>query len=87
MTMEGQIKALSRRIALDQVEQDIKNHEEFALKSEVSSGDARAVAVQQLIGFYNGCTDGTLDYRDYLTLSEDQVATAWYDFGTAYLGG
>lgn len=87
MTMEAKVTALARRIALDQVEQDIKNHEEFALKTEVSSGDAHAVAVQQLIGFYNGCTDGTLDYRDYLTLTDDQVQTAWYDFGTAYLGG
>lgn len=87
MTMEANVTALARRIAIDQVEQDIKNYEKFALKSEVSSGDAHAVAVQQMIGFYNGYTNGTLDYRDYLTLSQDQVQTAWYDFGTAYLGG
>lgn len=87
MTMAAEIKALSRRIAADQIEQDINNAAKFALKTEVSSGDAHAVAVQQLIGFYNGYQGTQLDYRDYLTLTEDQVVTAWYAFGTAYQGG
>lgn len=87
MTMSEEVAAGFRQVAADQIAQDIENNARFALKTEVSSGDAHAVAVQQLIGFYNGYQDSALDYRDYLTLTDDQVQTAWYDFGTAYLGG
>ena len=83
-TMKDRIEALSRRVALDQIEQDIKFNERI---NSISGGDAHAVAVQQLIGFYNGYKGESLDYRDYLTLTDAEVLAAWYAFGTAYLGG
>ena len=84
MTMSAEIAAGFRQVAADQIAQDIENAAKFALKSE--TGDGHAVAVQQLIGFYNGYTGSALDYRDYLTLTTDDCLTAWYDFGNSYLG-
>lgn len=85
MTMEAEVKAFARRVALDQTEQDIKNNETFATKAE-ANGQA-AVAVEQLIAFVNGYNGTSLDYRDYLPSTEAAVTKAWQDLGTGYLGG
>lgn len=84
MTMEANVTALARRIALDQVEQDIKNHEDFATKAE-ATGEV-AVAVEQLIAFVNGYNGTSLDYRNYLPSTEAAVTQAWQNFGIGYLG-
>lgn len=85
MTMEANVTALARRIALDQVEQDIKNHEDFATKADANG--QTAVAVEQLIAFVNGYNGTSLDYRNYLPSTEAAVTKAWQDLGTGYLGG
>ena len=85
MTMESKVTALSRRIALDQIEQDIKNNETFATKAE-ASGEV-AVAVQQLIAFVNGYNGTSLDYRNYLPSTETAVTKAWQNLAVGYLGG
>ena len=85
MTMEAKVTALARRVALDQIEQDIKNNATFATKTE-ATGEV-TVAVEQLIAFVNGYNGTSLDYRNYLPSTEAEVKKAWYDLGTGYLGG
>lgn len=84
MTMDAEIAAAFRQVAADQIAQDIENAQKFAPKG--STSDDHAVIVEQLIGFYNGATGSSLDYRDYLTCSEDECLTALYGFGNSYLG-
>lgn len=84
MTMDASVRAAFRQVAVDQLAQDLDFNEK--LKAISGSGDAHVVAVQQLIGFYNGYKGESLDYRDYLTLTDAEVSAAWYAFGTAYLG-
>ncbi len=42
--------------------------------------------VKSLIEFYNGYMGSSLNYLDYLTLSEDDCTNAWNSFGNSYLG-
>ncbi len=87
MTMSAEVAAGFRQVAADQIAQDIENNQKFALKTEIGGSSAEhAVLVEQLIGFYNGYTGGALDYRDYLDATEDELTTALYAFGNAYLG-
>ncbi len=87
MTMDAEIAAAFRQVAADQIAQDIDNNAKFLKKSEAgASSDTHAVVVQQLIGFYNGYNGTSLDYRNYLDATEDEVLTAFYAFGNAYLG-
>lgn len=73
---------LARKIALDQIAQDIENNGKFALKGDVASTEI----IQQMIGFCNGYNGTSLDYRDYLTNSANDALTAFYAFGKAYKG-
>ncbi len=84
MTMVAEVKALARRIALDQTEQDIKNNETFATRAE-ANGQV-VVAVEQLIAFVNGYNGTSLDYRNYLPSTEAAVTQAWKNLGIGYLG-
>lgn len=87
MTMDAEIAAAFRQVAADQIAQDIENNEKFVKKSDAgTTSDAQAVMVQQFIGYYNGYMGTSLDYRDYLDATEDEVLTAFYAFGNAYLG-
>lgn len=85
MTMESNVTALARRVALDQTEQDIRNNETFATKADANG--QTAVAVEQLIAFVNGYNGTSLDYRNYLPSTEAAVTKAWQNLGTGYLGG
>ena len=85
MTMEANVTALARRVALDQTEQDIRNNETFATKADANG--QTAVAVEQLIAFVNGYNGTSLDYRNYLPSTEAAVTKAWQNLGTGYLGG
>lgn len=52
---------------------------------DASSGSSRKTEViQQLVAFYNGYNGTSLDYRDYLDMTEDEVAEALYALGTGY---
>ena len=87
MTMDAEIAAGFRKVAQDQIAQDIENHQIFALKTEIDGDSANhAVLVEQLIAFYNGYKGTALDYRDYLNAVEDELTTALYAFGNGYLG-
>lgn len=83
------VQKLAREIAKDQIAQDIANSEKFATKkelSEIGNGEAKVVAVQQLIAFYNGYMGTNLDYRDYLDSSSDEIVDALYAFANRYTG-
>ena len=71
-TMSGGVVALARKIAQDQIAQDIENNGKFALKTDLPATEI----IQQLIAFYNGY-EGTS--RDALN--------AFYAFGEAYNAG
>ena len=70
------VQNLAREIAKDQIAQDIANVEKFATKkelSEIGNGEAKAVAIRQLIALYNGYMGTSLDFRDYLNTSADEL--------------
>ena len=83
-SLSDQLAAAIRQIALDQIAQDIKARETFALKSEV--GGNGVVNTEQLIAFFNGYKGTNLDYRDYLSNSDDAITTAIHDFCNSYKG-
>ena len=83
-SLSERLSAAIRQIALDQIAQDIKARETFALKSEV--GGNGVVNTEQLIAFFNGYNGTNLDYRDYLTNADDAVTNAIYDFCNSYKG-
>ena len=57
--------------------------EELENKSSVDD----AALVQQLIGFYNGMTGSTLDWRDYTEHKPNEVLEAFYQYGYGYNEG
>lgn len=60
---------------------------EVDTKLETSSAGADSVELcQQLIGFYNGVTGESLDYRDYLDHKPQEYLDAFYTFGVGYEG-
>lgn len=60
---------------------------EVDTKLETSSAGADSVQLcQQLIGFYNGVTGESLDYRDYLDHKPQEYLDAFYAFGVGYEG-
>lgn len=60
---------------------------EVDTKLETSSAGADSVELcQQLIGFHNGYTGESLDYRDYLDHKPQEYLDNFYAFGTAFEG-
>lgn len=82
-TMSGGVVALARKIAQDQIAQDIENNGKFALKTDLPATEL----IQQLIAFYNGYEGTALDYRDYLGNTTSDALNAFYSFGEAYDAG
>jgi hypothetical protein len=82
-TMSDGVAALARKIAADQIAQDIDNNAKFALKADFPTTEL----IEQLIAFYNGYTGDTLDYRDYLDNSTSSALDSFYSFGDAYIAG
>lgn len=82
-TMSGGVVALARKIAQDQIAQDIVNNGKFALKTDLPATEL----IQQLIAFYNGYEGAALDYRDYLGNTTSDALNAFYSFGEAYDAG
>lgn len=88
-TFSENIAAALRQIAQDQIEQDLTNQLTFATKEEISNlggGSETAVAIEQMIKFYNGYMSTSLDYRDYLDLSADDILNLIYAFCNSYSG-
>ena len=88
-TFSENIAAALRQIALDQIAQDLESQQTYATKDElnnVGGGSETAVAIDQMIGFYNGYMSTSLDYRDYLNLSANDVLNSIYAFCNSYSG-
>lgn len=83
VTMSDQVASLARKVAQDQIAQDIDNNSKFAAKADVPATEM----LQQLIAFYNGYSGATLDYRSFLGQSAQAVLDAFYEFGRGYEGG
>ena len=49
-------------------------------------GSETAVAIEQMVKFYNGYMATSLDYRDYLNLSANDVLNSIYAFCNSYSG-
>lgn len=81
-TFSGNVAALARKIAADQIAQEIEANGKFATKDQVNS----PVVLQEIIALYNGYKSESLDYRDYLTLPVTDISQAVLDFGNGYLG-
>lgn len=66
---------------------ELYTKDEVDTKLETSSAGADSVELcQQLIGFYNGVTGESLDYRDYLDHKPQEYLDAFYTFGVGYEG-
>ena len=66
-TFSENIAAALRQIALDQIAQDLEIQQTYATKDELNNlggGNETAVAIEQMIKFYNGYMATSLDYRD-----------------------
>lgn len=88
-TFSQNIAAALRQIALDQIAQDLEIQQTYATKDElnnVGGGSETAVAIDQMISFYNGYMSTSLDYRDYLNLSGNDVLNSIYAFCNSYSG-
>lgn len=88
-TFSENIAAALRQIALDQIAQDLENQNTYATKDElnnVGGGGETAVAIDQMVKFYNGYMSTSLDYRDYLNLSANDVLNSIYAFCNSYSG-
>lgn len=88
-TFSQNIAAALRQIALDQIAQDLDIQQTYATKDElnnVGGGSETAVAIDQMISFYNGYMATSLDYRDYLNLSANDVLNSIYAFCNSYSG-
>ena len=88
-TFSENIAAALRQIALDQIAQDLEIQQTYATKDElnnVGGGSETAVAIYQMISFYNGYMSTSLDYRDYLNLSANDVLDSIYAFCNSYSG-
>lgn len=88
-TFSENIAAALRQIALDQIAQDLEIQQTYATKDELNNlggGNETAVAIEQMIKFYNGYVATSLDYRDYLNLSANDVLNSIYAFCNSYSG-
>ena len=88
-TFSENIAAALRQIALDQIAQDLDIQQTYATKDElnnVGGGSETAVAIDQMVSFYNGYMSTSLDYRDYLNLSANDVLNSIYAFCNSYSG-
>lgn len=81
-TLSENVSQLARKIAKDQIAQDISNNAKFATKDSVSV----PVVIEELIDFWNGYKSDSLDYRDYLSVTATKVQQAILDFGSGYQG-
>lgn len=88
-TFSENIAAALRQIALDQIAQDLEIQQTYATKGELNNlggGSETAVAIEQMVKFYNGYMATSLDYRDYLNLSANDVLNSIYAFCNSYSG-
>ena len=88
-TFSENIAAALRQIALDQIAQDLEIQQTYATKDElnnVGGGSETPVAIEQMVKFYNGYMATSLDYRDYLNLSANDVLNSIYAFCNSYSG-
>lgn len=88
-TFSENIAAALRQIALDQIAQDLEIQQTYATKDELNNlggGSETAVAIDQMVSFYNGYMATSLDYRDYLNLSANDVLNSIYAFCNSYSG-
>ena len=86
-TLSELVAAGFRQIALDQIVQDMDIEAKYAKKSEVSGQNRSAVVIEQIIALYNGYYGTTLDYRDYLDQTPDDVENALYALVYGFNGG
>ncbi len=77
-----------RKVAMDQIAQDITNAQTYATKAEIGGGEGSrlSVAIEQIINLYNGYSGTSLDYRDYLDTTATQAEDALYALCNAYNG-
>lgn len=77
-----------RKVAMDQIAQDITNAQTFVSRAEMERGDVSRlpVAIEQIINLYNGYSGTSLDYRDYLDTTATQAEDALYALCNAYNG-
>ena len=87
-TFSENIAAALRQIALDQIAQDLEIQQTYATKDDLNNlgGGETAVAIEQMVKFYNGYMATSLDYRDYLNLSANDVLNSIYAFCNSYSG-
>lgn len=88
-TFSENIAAALRQIALDQIAQDLEIQQTYVTKDELNNlggGSETAVAIEQMVKFYNGYMATSLDYRDYLNLSANDVLNSIYAFCNSYSG-
>ena len=88
-TFSEKIAAALRQIALDQIAQDLEIQQTYATKDELNNlggGNETAVSIEQMVKFYNGYMATSLDYRDYLNLSTNDVLNSIYAFCNSYSG-
>lgn len=88
-TFSENIAAALRQIALDQIAQDLEIQQTYATKDELNNlggGSETAVAIEQMVKFYNGYMATSLDCRDYLNLSANDVLNSIYAFCNSYSG-
>lgn len=52
----------------------------------LSAGVDSTILAEQIINFYNGYEDASLDYRDYIKINASTQAEAVYTFGRGYNG-
>lgn len=86
-TLSEFVAAGFRQVALDQIAQDMDNEAKFVKRSEMSGSNRSAVAIEQIIAFYNGYYGTSLDYRDYLDQTTDDVENVLYALVNGYNGG
>lgn len=102
MSMSTAISDAFRQVAADQIAQDINNQATFALRTSIptklsqlendtgfttmSNGADVVVNIQQIIAFYNGYMNTNLDYRNYLSVTQDDIYNSLNSFGNSYLG-
>ncbi len=57
-----------------------------AVDKKIDADASRVVAIEQLVGFYNGYNGTSLNYRDYLTATNGEVIAAIDAFTRGYEG-
>lgn len=60
--------------------------EKLAALEENSAGADSVMLAQQLVGFYNGLTGESLDYRDFVDMPASELLETLYAFGRGYQG-